>query len=79
MNNKKIGLLVLGALTLGLSTNASAYTTGADYTWDATVPNYNDTAVIHEGTIDTSTFAMGATTRSGFSSLVVGMEPSRLP
>ncbi|NOX21261.1 MAG: PEP-CTERM sorting domain-containing protein [Nitrospirae bacterium] len=35
------------------------YTIGASYIWDASTPNYNPSAVLHPGTIDTSLWATG--------------------
>lgn len=46
-----------------------AYTTGAVYNWDATVPNYNPAAVIHPGVINTSNLVFGD---------FIGVSPSQL-
>jgi hypothetical protein len=35
------------------------YSIGTSYTWDSTTPNYNASANIHEGTIDTDTLTPG--------------------
>jgi len=50
--------LILG-LSLIMSNNALGYITGASYTWDASTPNYNASASINSGTIDTNLLIIG--------------------
>jgi len=50
---------MLSGVLLGIPEQASAYLTGAGYTWDASTPNYNPSATIHTGTIDVTCLVMG--------------------
>jgi hypothetical protein len=61
MKRKLLATLLVASLALGLASAPAvyAYTVGAPYTWDASVPNYNPSAVIHSGTIDTTSLVMG--------------------
>ncbi len=60
MKRKLLATLLVASLALGLaSAPAYAYAPGTPYTWDASVPNYNAAAVIHSGTIDTTSLVMG--------------------
>ena len=59
MANKKLIVLLFGSLTLCTSANLAAYTLGASYSWVPGDPNYNPAAIIHTGTINTSSLVMG--------------------
>ena len=55
----KYAIAVAAVVGTAVSGNASAYQTGTGYNWNPTTPNYNASATIHNGTIDTSTLVMG--------------------
>ena len=57
MISKKHAVAFIGALAF--SANVSAYMIGASYTWDPSTPNYNASATLHSGTINTSNLLMG--------------------
>lgn len=61
MKGKLLAILLVVSVALGVASGpaAYAYTAGASYTWDASVPNYDASAVIHSGTIDTTSLVMG--------------------
>ena len=42
---------------LSITDSSFAYLNGTTYNWDSSVPNYNPSATIHSGTIDTSAFS----------------------
>jgi hypothetical protein len=54
-----LGTALILAIIPMLTTSASAYTAGAAYTWAPGTPNYNPSATIHTGIIDTSNMGMG--------------------
>lgn len=54
-----IGLLSFVLVSLFFSVNAFGYAVGTTYGWDTSTPNYNASAAIHTGTINTSTLAVG--------------------
>ena len=61
---KKIGMALMTSLIVVAFLVANilpsfAYLPGTPYTWDPSVPNYNPSATIHTGTIDTSLLVMG--------------------
>ena len=56
---KYIKTCMIVGLSLIISNNASGYITGASYSWNPSTPNYNASAVLHTGTIDTSLLIMG--------------------
>jgi hypothetical protein len=56
---KYITTCVIVGLALIVSNNASGYITGASFSWNPGMPNYNASAVLHSGTIDTSLLIMG--------------------
>jgi len=53
-----VSLLVVTSLLANVLTTYG-YLSGTSYSWDPSVPNYNPSAVIHTGTIDTSSLVMG--------------------
>jgi hypothetical protein len=54
-----LGLLVAGIFFLVFGGSAMGYSSGTSYTWNSSTPNYNASANIHEGTIDTDTLTAG--------------------
>jgi hypothetical protein len=56
---KYITISVILSLSLIINNNALGYISGASFNWNPGMPNYNATAVIHSGTIDTSLLIMG--------------------
>ncbi|KPJ95518.1 MAG: hypothetical protein AMJ53_02655 [Gammaproteobacteria bacterium SG8_11] len=59
MKKFKFSLAFTVLIGLTLSGNASAYQIGASYVWGPGVPGYEASATLHNGTIDTSTLAIG--------------------
>lgn len=54
-----IALLTAGITGLVFCGSVFGYSSGTSYTWNSSTPNYNASATIHEGTIDTSTLTAG--------------------
>ncbi len=54
-------LLILFILisAIAFTANAFGFAIGTSYTWDSSTPNYNPSAIIHDGTIDTSNLTFG--------------------
>jgi len=61
MKRKLLAILLVVSVAVGLASAPAAYAYAplTPYTWDASVPNYNASAVIHSGTIDTTSLVMG--------------------
>lgn len=58
-NRNDLLVLFVFLSAMFFSTNAFGYTMGTSYTWDASTPNYNPSAVINNGTIDTTILKVG--------------------
>lgn len=56
---KKVLFILILALVLGTSQVTYAYTSGSAMNWGAGVPNYNPSATLYSGTIDTTNLVFG--------------------